>query len=268
MFKQSKLRGPVGRIYPITILSFYIIGVIEFLIRLHYIRLGYDLEKGPILSIIGVAGFFLVMGIYQYWRYQLLTFLILGIILGYSSFQSLFTYVDWYITVESYIIGIIVVVLYIVVTWPILSGHERYEAKTRRLFKLAVDQINETEAGFTARPFAAGNASFTIEEAQNFSRYLKSKHIVLPVYSKDGVFLMFSLRKSLMKNPEPEEVSYVQLWNSGEIRIHISAFDYKQYTKRYSFDQLCSSFGDVFRRFLHYYQEGHEDRILAELKAV
>jgi hypothetical protein len=268
MFNRSKLRGPVGRIYPITILSFYIIGVIEFLVRLYYIDKGYVLEKGPVYSIIAVALFFFLMGIYQYWRYRLWVFFVLGIILGYSSFQSLFAYVDWYFDGIWYAIGIIITILYIVVTWPVLAGHERFESKTRRLFKLAVDQIKDTEAGFTARPYNAGEAAYTLEEARGLARYLKSKHVALPVFRNDGVYLMFSLGKSLMTGPEPEEVSYALLWKSGEVRIHISAFDYKQYTKRYSFDQLCQSFGDIFKRFLEYYKEGHEDRIMAELKSV
>lgn len=268
MFKRSKLRGPVGRIYPITIISFYILGVLEFVVRQYLINYGYNVGKGPVLSIIGVALFFAGMGIYQLWRYRLWVYLFLGLILGYSSFQSLFHYVDWYFDVVWYAIGIIVTILYIVVTWPVLSGHEKFESKTRRLFKLAVDQLSETDAGFTARPYSAGEIKYTMDEVHGLARYLRSKYATLPSYREEGVFMMFSLGKSLMANPDPDEVSYVLFNTTGELSVHISAFDYRQYTRKYSFDQLCSSFGDIFKRFYEYYHEGHEDRIMAEIKSV
>ena len=71
-----------------------------------------------------------------------------------------------------------------------------------------------------------------------------------------------------MKNVEPGQVSYALFDKSGKVSVHISAFDYKQYTERFTFDQLCDSFGKIFTRFLKYYLEGNETRILVELKSV
>ena len=52
----------------------------------------------------------------------------------------------------------------------------------------------------------------------------------------------------------------------GNISVSISAFDYHQYRKSFSFDQLCESTGDIFKRFLEYYKDGREARIVTELK--
>lgn len=267
MFRQSKLRGPIGRIYPIFIISAHLLAIIEFLIREELIGRGLDISKGPLYITIITGIFFVVMGVYQWWRYHLWVYFVLGLLAGISTVQSVSQYGE-YFTLQSYVINIMLVIIFIIVTWPVLAGQERYEAKTRRLFKLAADSIDETDAGYTGRPYSAGKAQYFHEELAGFARFIKSKHIALPVYKKEGTFFIFSLGRSILKNPEPGSVSYVQFSKEGEISVHIAAFDYKQYTKRFTFDQLCNSLGDTFHRFLEYYKEGHEDRIINELKSV
>jgi len=71
-----------------------------------------------------------------------------------------------------------------------------------------------------------------------------------------------------MLNPEPKEVSYVLFGKDGDLSVHVAAFDYKQYTMRFTFDQLCGSLGNTMQRFMEYYKEGHEERIINELKSV
>ncbi len=267
MFRKTKLRGPIGRIYPIFINSALLLAVVEFLIRRELILDGMDISKGPLFVTIIVSLFFAVMGAYQWWRYHLWVYFVLGLIAGASTLQSICQYSDFF-TIQSYIINIMLVVIFIVVTWPVLAGQERFEAKARRLFKLAADSIEETDAGFTTRPYSAGKAHYTNEELAGFARFLKSKHIINPIYRKEGVFLTVSLGRSLVQNPEPGKVSYVLFGKEGEISVNISAFDYRQYTKRFTFDQLCGSLGNTMLRFLEYYQQGHEDRIINELKSV
>ncbi|HSG68429.1 MAG TPA: hypothetical protein VK994_06970 [Bacteroidales bacterium] len=267
MFRRTKLRGPIGRIYPIFIISAHVFAVVEYLIRRYLEKGGMDIIHGPLYITIIASLFFLVMGIYQWWRYRLWVYFGLGLLAGVSTLQSSCQYLDFF-TIQSYVINILLVVVYIVIAWPVLSGQERFEARARRLFKLAADSIEETMAGFTARPYSAGKADFTAAEIVGLARYLKSKHIVNPVYRKEGIFMTFSLGKSLMRDPDPDEVSYVLFGNDGNINVHIAAFDYKQYTQRFSFDQLCQSLGSTFHRFLAYYKEGHEERIIDELKSV
>jgi len=267
MFRKTKLRGPIGRIYPIFFISVYILAMVEFLIREQLILDGMDILRGPLIITVIASLFLVVMGIYQWWRYHLWIYFALGLIAGVSTLQSMCQYTDFF-TMQSYIINIMLVVIFIVATWNILAGQERFEIKARRLFKLAADSIDETNAGFTARPYSAGKAEYTSEELAGFARFLKSKHIVNPVYRNEGIFMTVSLGHSLMLDPDPGKVSYVLFGKDGELSVHMAAFDYKQYTKRFTFDQLCSSLGSTMHRFLEYYKEGHEDRIINELKSV
>ncbi|RLD76329.1 MAG: hypothetical protein DRJ15_15530 [Bacteroidetes bacterium] len=267
MFKRAKLRGPIGGIYPIFFFSAAVFAVGEIFIRRELILHGMDINWGPLLITIISSLFVTIMGIYQWWRYHLWIYFGLGLVAGSSTLQSMCQYTDFF-TIQSYIANIMLVIIFIIVTWRILAGQERFEIKARRLFKLAADSIEETDAGFTARPYSAGKAEFTTEELVSFARYLKSKHIVSPVHRKEGIFMCFSLGRSLMLNPDPSLVSYVLFGNEGDISVHIAAFDYKQYTKRFSFDQLCSSLGSTMHRFLEHYKDGNEGRIIDELKSV
>jgi len=267
MFRKTKLRGPIGRIYPIFFIIANILAVGEFFIRHELILDGMDISRGPLYITIIASLFLLVMGIYQWWRYHLWAYFVVGVIAGTSTLQSMCQYSDFF-TLQSYVINIMLVVIFIVVTWPVLAGQERFEIKARRLFKLAADSLEETDAGFTMRPYSAGKADYTNEELAGFARFLKSKHIINPVYRKEGIFMTVSLGRSLMQDPEPGKVSYVLFGKEGEISVNISAFDYRQYTKRFTFDQLCGSLGNTMLRFLEYYQQGHEERIINELKSV
>jgi len=268
MIGKSKLRGPVGRIYPISILSIYILVIIEIVIRKQMISNGNNLPPGPIFSFILTAAFFIIMGIYQFIRYKSWIYPVMGLLIGIATINGMASLHVEPFTAASYFVSLVATILFIVVAWPFLYGHERFEANARRLFKLACDSIQETSAGFTARPYMAGKVEYSSEIIDGFARFLKAKYVVKPVYRSEGVYLMFSLGISVMKNIEPKQASYVLIEKSGQVRVHVSAYDYKQYTERFTFNQLCDSFGNIFKRFLEYYREGHEDRITIELKSV
>lgn len=268
MIGKSKLRGPVGRIYPISVLCIHILLVIEMVIRRHFIKEGMDIPQGPVFSFMLAAAFFIAMGIYQLFRYKSWVYLVLGLLLGNATLNGMVSFHVGPFTAASYYISFVALVLFIVVTWPFLYGHERFEANSRRLFKLACDSIIETSAGFTARPYVAGKVEYLPEKIEGFARFLKSKYVAKPLYRQQGVYLLFSLGTSVMKDIEPGQVSYVLFEKSGQISVHIAAYDYKQYTERFTFNQLCDSFGNTFTRFLEYYMEGHEERIITELKSV
>lgn len=267
MFRKTKLRGPIGRIYPIFFISANMLAVVEFIIRRQLISDGMEIMQGPLFITIIASLFLLVMGIYQWWRYHLWVYFLLGLVAGVSTLQSMCQYSD-YFTLQSYIINILLVIILIVISWPVLAGHEKYERNARRLFKLAADNIMETSAGFTARPYSAGTAKYSHDVLTGFARFLKSKNIVNPVYRSEGIYMTASLGISPMLDPEPERISYVLFNKKGELSVHISAYDYRQYTRRFTFDQLCSSLGITMQRFLEYYKDGHEDRIINELKSV
>jgi hypothetical protein len=85
MFNKTKLRGPIGRIYPIFILSMYALAVVEFVIRRNMIMEGWDISQGPVYTSIIAALFFVVMGIYQWFRYRLWPYPVAGLLAGISG---------------------------------------------------------------------------------------------------------------------------------------------------------------------------------------
>lgn len=267
MLRKAKLRGPIGRIYPIFFIGAHILAIIEFLIRRELIGNGMEITPGPIYITIIASLFLVLMGTYQWWRYHLWVYFALGLLAGISTLQSSCQYIDFF-SLTSYIINIMLVIIFIILFWSTLAGQERYEIKARRLLKLAADSIEDIADGYTSRPYSAGKADLNFEETLGFARYLKSKHIVLPVNRDEGTYLCFSLGRSLLLHPDPKQVSYVFISREGDINVHISSYDYQQYTSRFTFDQLCRTLGDTFLRFLHYYKDGHEDRIIHELKSV
>ena len=266
MMIKSKLKGSFGRIYPVAVLITYILVVSEIIIRQSIRKQGYELAVVPIFSAIAFGMFFIVMGFIQLYKYRLWVYPVLGILCGISTSLSMAHYLDSFFTVEMYVIAIIVVVLFIVLNWNVLYSQEKLETNARRLFKLAAELLFETSDGFTERPFSAGKAEFSKDELLGFARFMNGKYIVRSFYFNNMVYLAFSLNQSPVSVEDPKEISHVLFDNEGNISVFISEKDYRQYRERINFDQLCESMGNVFKRFLEYYKNGNEARIITELK--
>ena len=73
------------------------------------------------------------------------------------------------------------------------------------------------------------------------------------------------MRRSPLSIHEPSEISYVYFDYEGKIIVHISETDYRRYKAELTFDQLCESMSDVFKRFLNHYINNQENRINLEL---
>ena len=168
----------------------------------------------------------------------------------------------------TYVIHVILNLIYIAFSWSILYSHEKLEANARRLFRLASELIFETSNGFTSRPYSAGTAEFSREEILGFARFLNGKNIVRSIMKKDSVTLTFSMGISPLKYPDTKNISYVSFDYDGNISVQISKYDYKRYKEKLTFNELCDSLANVFKRFLTYYQNGNDDRIITELKAL
>ena len=143
----------------------------------------------------------------------------------------------------------------------------KIEQSARQILRVAARSVTSSGDGFTSRPFYAGNAEFSKEQITGFTQYLAGKMIVYPVYAETGVSLTFSMRKSPFAIKDISEISYITFENSGEIKVHVASADYKRFRKQLTFDRLCDSLGNVFKRFLNYYINNQEARIVMELKS-
>lgn len=264
----SKIRMSLGWIYPIGILISYIFLILEVAIRKYLFGNGQDIGRLPYLTIILVSAFFIVLGIIQWFRYRNWINPVLGFLIGITTLQVSFIYggFNWIFKL-IYFASFIIMVLFIIINWQSFYSEARFEINSRRLFRLASERIYDVSEGYTGRPYAAGQISFSKDELMGFVRFLHGNYVVRPFYYPETVSLAFSMNRSLVVIKDPSEVSHITISHSGEIRVTISEKDYRDYNERLSFDQLCSSTAEVFIRFFNYYKDGLESRIISELKS-
>lgn len=256
MISQSKLRGPVGRIGPYAVAVFLSAGLIEGIFTFE-----------PLYSAIAFGLFFIIFGIFEFHRTKLITYLILGLLWGTGTWHSLVQFVDFFLSLKTYIVHVIVSFVALILAWSVFYGNEKLESNARRLFNLAAEHVHEAFNGFTDRPYSASKFEYTRDEILGFARFLGGKKIVKSIIQEKVVILAFSMGISPLKEPDLQLISYVSFDNEGNISVHISEYDYKRFKEELTFDHLCASLGDVFKRFLEYYKKGSESRIIVELKS-
>jgi hypothetical protein len=270
MSYKSKIRMSVGWIYPITILCLYLTAIAEWVIRGQLRQMGQEVSSFPQVAIFLAAFFFTGMGVFQWFRYRNWIYPVLGILIGTMTAVFVWRYAsdgESEVFLAIYMVAVILFFLLIILKWSTIYSHERFELNSRRLFRLAGERIFQTSDGYTERLYPGGNISYTHDELVGFVRFLHGNYVVRPFYHEKFIHLAFSMNKSLMVIHEPAEVSYITLDYQGRITVRISEKDYRDYTERLSFDQLCSSMAEVFIRFIGYYQKGLEARIISELKS-
>ena len=208
-------------------------------------------------------------GVYYYWKLKLIHFLILGLVLGLGAWH--YEAVEHMDTIFSYITLIIHLVLIfntLFTTMPKINKAVKLEIQARNLFRLAAQQVFDVSSGYTNRPFSGGKTDADRNEILGLARYLSGKEVLIYDTSPDLVTYAFSMNTSPLVDPQLNKVSYISFDKDGNISVHISEADYKQYKNKLSFDQLCGSFVKMFKQFIEYYKDGNEDRIITELKSV
>jgi len=214
----------------------------------------------------GFGAFFIIWGLVDFYRTRLLTFLIIGLLFGTGTWHALlaFNQVKPF-SFLTYIVQLVAVIFFFLFTWPIIRRQLRLNRYARQIFRLAAENVHDTSDGFTPRPFSAGKMDVSNEDVLGFARYLSGKQILTSFTQKDRNIMAFSLGISTLSNPDLQKVSYISLSHDCEMTVHVSQHDYRRYRDQLTFDQICHALADLFSRFLSYYSEGKESRILAEL---
>jgi hypothetical protein len=167
----------------------------------------------------------------------------------------------------TWIINLVFFLILIPIIGPALEKAYKLEQSAKRIFKTAAQTVTSSKNGFTSRPFFAGNAEYSKAEITGFAQYLAGQVIVYPFFTETGIYLTFSMGKSPVSIKDATEISYLYFENTGNITVIISAPDYKRFRKELTFDQLCESLSSLFKRFLNYYINNQEARIMTELKS-
>ncbi|MGB2697081.1 MAG: hypothetical protein WBD28_04380 [Candidatus Zixiibacteriota bacterium] len=147
----------------------------------------------------------------------------------------------------------------------------RIKWRYTEVLELAARPVNDSNDGFTPRPFPAGDAKYTREEITGFAKFLLKHVIAVPYYEDDRVFLvvpenMFS--HLLFLRRDYRKATYVSFDFEGKVTINIAKKDYQKYKQELTFDRLCNSLANLFREFLELYQQGKSKRIIERLNAL
>lgn len=150
--------------------------------------------------------------------------------------------------------------------WVLFS--KKINWRYREILELAAKPVKTAANGFTSRPFPTGPAEYSREEALEFARFLKKHVIVFPFIESDRVVLvipriMWTYMLFFKRNYD--NASYVALTNTGQVTVRIAKLDYLSYREELTFDQLCSSLGELFKQFLQWYREGNPEKIVKHL---
>jgi len=62
--------------------------------------------------------------------------------------------------------------------------------------------------------------------------------------------------------------TYVTFDFNGNVSVNIAKKDYQKYKEEFTFDQLCSSLGNLFIEFLELYLKGKSREIIDKLNAI
>jgi len=203
-------------------------------------------------------------------RTKLIVILFNGIVVGSAAWHyTLASHYDTIFSLQTWFLHIAAIIFFNFFFWgKTLRTHDKLETFARKLFDLAASSIEETRDGFTSRPFSLGKVEHTREEIIGFARFLKTKNIATDILDEKSITLIFSMGVSPLSNPKLQKVSYISFDSDNNLSVHISQKDYRQYKEHITFDQLCFSIGNVFKRFIDYYKQNNETRILDELSSV
>jgi len=148
---------------------------------------------------------------------------------------------------------------------------KRINWRYREILELAARPVEEAGDGFTPRPFPSGPADFTRTDALGLARFLLKHVVCYPIVEPDRVIMVIPRvmwTYLLFLKRRYDDATYVALTDSGEVVVHIASTDYRKFKKELTFDRICRSLGDVFRKFLQLYQEGRRKEIISMLNAL
>lgn len=184
---------------------------------------------------------------------------IAGLDIGADPGKNPFSMLTW-------ILNLIVFLVSVAVFGPVLFKALQLEQSSRKLFRMAAQTVTSATNGFTSRPFHAGDAGCTKDQITGFVQYLSALGSVRVIFRDEGTYLTFSMGKSPLAAKDPSETSYLLFDQACGLTVNIASGDYRKFSREFTFERLCGAVAGVFKRYIQYYVDGQESRILKELK--
>lgn len=183
-----------------------------------------------------------------------------------ATFFNLSFHRHHFLTLFFAVSGFILFILFMYVMFT-----NRIKWRYTEILELAARPVDESDDGFSPRPFPAGEARYAKGEVIGFAKFLLKHVIAYPYFEENRVTLvvpqnMFShllfLKRSYQKD------TYISFDFNGNVSVHIAKKDYQKYKEELTFDRLCDSFGNLFREFLELYQRSESSKIIDRLNAL
>lgn len=224
---------------------------------------------GTQFTLILWGGFLVAIGLYYFFKVNMIHFLVVGIFLGTAAWHFVLTDSLQFMFIDfAFYMHLFIALLVSAFLVPKMGRAVKLEISSRQLFQLASQQVFEVSNGFTNRPYTGGKTNVDRKEILGLARYLTGENIVVFESDPDIITYVFSMNTSPLSVSNLKNLSYLAFDKDGNISVHISENDYREYKNQLSFDQLCASFSTLFKQFLEYYKDGNEERIKNELKSV
>lgn len=151
-----------------------------------------------------------------------------------------------------------------------LFANKKLKWRTREILELAAMPVTDTKNGFSERPLASGKIKGTSFEIKAFADFMQKNLIALPYFEEGKV--IFSLTSSYEKQIGLKRgfanESWVSFNENGNVSVLITKQDYLKYKDAFSFDQLCSSLGNLFVEFFELFKHGDGVRIIDKFNAL
>lgn len=159
----------------------------------------------------------------------------------------------------------LLVILFTTVRFPAGFTWYRY---LPLFLELAAKQVMHNADGYTNRPYPMGKGRYKKEEITAFARYMHKNLIASAYFEDDRTVLVFSngiFQYIPFLKPRLTGSTYVSFHDEGTVSVNFARGDYKKYWDEATFDQLCSSFGNIVIDFFTAFNDGKGNDFLESM---
>jgi len=148
-----------------------------------------------------------------------------------------------------------------------LAVTRRLKWRGREIFELAAESVDDTGNGYTSRPRPVGKVEYGLQQMDTFTRFCARHLIALPYVTSKNITLVpikmgDEFGRLLGLIGDYRDATWVNFDVNGEVSVHIAQKDYLDYREPLAFDQLCTSFGQIFIDFFDQYNKGEGIRAI------
>ena len=167
-----------------------------------------------------------------------------------------------------------VLLTFVFMAWlMLLVATKKIKWRGREVLEMAAAPVEETGNGYTSRPLPAGKVEFSQQEIMEFAHFARRNLIAVSYVGKDKViFVPVMMGREFgfilgLKSDYTDE-TWISFDFDGNVTVNISHRDYLEFNEALSFDQLCTSLGNLFVDFVQTYHRGEGVRIIDRMDAI